>query len=79
MPTLYGHTHKIFSIIKVTYIPRLIHTAVYCSLFTLYTSYYAISDKSVETAEPHTASCHLEVNQLGVAIEPFCYCCTNIR
>ena len=29
-------------------------------------SYYAISDKPVETVEPHTASCHLEVTQLGV-------------
>ena len=46
------------------------YTAVYCSLFTLYiyiyASYYDISDKSVETAESHTASCHLEINQLAV-------------
>ena len=75
MPILYGRAHarthartqrEHILIIKAhvpTPIPtaRLIHTAVYCSLFTLYASYYAISDKPVETADPHTASCHLEM------------------
>ena len=49
------------------------YTARYTLLFTAayshYASYYAISDKSVETVEPHTASCHLEINLLGVQHE----------
>ena len=32
-------------------------------------SYYAISDKSLETMEPHTASCNLEINQPGIQHE----------
>ena len=41
------------------------HTAAYSH----YDSYNYISDKSVETAKSHTASCDLEVNQLGVQHE----------
>ena len=52
----------ILSILCINKYKHYMFTAAYSH----YASYYSISNKCVETVEFHTASCHLEINQLGV-------------